>query len=178
MSNKQTIEADIPEGYKATAFRFPEAGELFINADVVVKALCKGMLRKMIVVPAEDPPARILPTQPWVWGTAVDEMDKRDTGADPDDPDEADLVVDKYMDLRLLTPSGEDVLPIRVDHYELIYDGKWISKKNRELIAQAPVMYDLLKKLSSHLRECGSISDLSTQATYIHLLVEKMEEEA
>lgn len=51
---------------------------------------------------------------PWVWGNGWD-----DPILASEDSDERGS---KYADCRLLGPDGAEVIPIRVDHYEPIWD--------------------------------------------------------
>ena len=88
---------------------------------------------------------------PWSWGDDWRVPDEIGTVYFSDGENPA---IKKYMDLALRGPSGT-VIPIRIDHYEVIYDGKPISKADRALIAAAP---DLLAALEAITRRVPILS--------------------
>jgi hypothetical protein len=56
-----------------------------------------------------------------------------------------DQNLDKYLDCGLVDNNGEVIIPLRIDHYEMLYDGFWIKKEHRDLIAAAPELLEALK---------------------------------
>ena len=82
---------------------------------------------------------------PWAW----DETNWRkiDAGGTVFSEDGKNAHVEKFMDLQL--QAGKiPVIPIRIDHYTVIYDGNPISPANRALIAAAPDLYAALEAMA------------------------------
>jgi hypothetical protein len=90
----------------------------------------------------------------WYWGEGWETVDKVGTvySNDGENPD-----IEKYMDLQLYDENGKEIIPIRIDHFEVIYDGDPIPKEVRNLITAAP---DLL--------EACELAISSIQATEIN----------
>jgi len=94
---------------------------------------------------------------PWKWGPDWGEVNGK-----PDGFDEGyDAGVPKYGDLRLVGRDGSVILPIRLDHYRVIWDQYPIhlSEADAHLIASAPELLADLKEaaelvsfLAMHLR--------------------------
>ena len=84
---------------------------------------------------------------PWSWGDDWRVPDEIGTVYFSDGENPA---IKKYMDLELRGPNGT-VIPIRIDHYEVIYDGEPIRKADRALIAAAPDLLDAAKMLLASL---------------------------
>ena len=53
---------------------------------------------------------------------------------------------EKFLDVGLRGEDGKEVIPLRIDHHSLEYDGDWISDADRRLIAAAPEMLALCEK--------------------------------
>lgn len=53
----------------------------------------------------------------------------------------------KFAALELFDANSKNVIPIRIDHYEIIYDGDPITPANRALIASAPDLLAALEEL-------------------------------
>jgi len=81
---------------------------------------------------------------------------------------------EKYADLRLMGPSGQEIIPIRIDHFEIIVDAKWsvkiIPSADRTLIAAAP---DLLEAAKAARDTCPADPDINERwnAAWNSLLV-------
>ena len=89
----------------------------------------------------------------WHWSADWAVIDKAGTVYHNDDPES---LIEKYMDLQLMC-GDKEVIPIRIDHHEVIYDGDPITPEHRALIAAAPelleacnVAYGLLTERDSH----------------------------
>ena len=79
---------------------------------------------------------------PWIWGNGWKVADKigtvyYDDGENPQ--------IEKYMDMGLKGADGEIIIPLRIDHYKMIYDGKPITPIHRNLIASAPELLEACK---------------------------------
>lgn len=88
---------------------------------------------------------------PWQWGEDCGELDSISENGNPlldrNPPSHTNLKPEKYMSCGLDAINGEPVLPLRVDHYDLEYDGYWLDKGDRILMGHAPEMYDLLHEV-------------------------------
>jgi len=76
---------------------------------------------------------------PWRWDSAWD---------DPAFDLMNEQTWDKYMDIALRGPGGRPIIPITIDHYEMIIDDLGVSlltPENRALIAEAPNLLAALK---------------------------------
>ena len=62
---------------------------------------------------------------------------------------EGNQLIDKYMGLQLMAGEKE-IIPIRIDHWQVIYDGDPISSADRRLIAAAPELLAALRDLREH----------------------------
>jgi hypothetical protein len=82
--------------------------------------------------------------RPWIWGDGWEDIDKIGTVYHNDGENPS---IEKYMDLQLYGKVGP-IIPIRIDHFEVIYDGDPINKADRRLIEAAP---DLLLACQSAL---------------------------
>lgn len=82
---------------------------------------------------------------PWIWGSDWETLEYVSSEGGGD----------KYADLALRDAGGHEVVPIRIDHYEPIWDTRHprdeLTTGNRELIAHAPddIRY-LLLLLGAH----------------------------
>lgn len=79
----------------------------------------------------------------WYWGDGWKVADK--AGRCYHDEDDKDCPFEKYMDFQLFDSEGEPVIPIRFDHYEMIYDGDPIKPEHRAMIAASPLMKKALE---------------------------------
>ncbi len=81
---------------------------------------------------------------PWKWGDGFGRLGREDFGESPED---------KYADCRLIGGDGEDVISIRIDHYEPTWDMNPCSgfaqpsKFDRALIESSPEMLAMLRRL-------------------------------
>ncbi len=77
---------------------------------------------------------------PWHWGDGW----VPETFGDGDD----EFGSEKYADLRLLGANGEEIIPLRIDHYNFFFDQassiEAIPTADRTLIASAPELYEAL----------------------------------
>jgi hypothetical protein len=84
---------------------------------------------------------------PWRWGEGWEELEEayqayededQSLEPGPNSNEYGEFRRDKYMDLRLLGADNEEVLPIRVDHYDFMFDthenGDPPCKQDREFI--------------------------------------------
>jgi len=85
---------------------------------------------------------------PWVWGSDVDDLPRE--WYEQDDEGNAPS---KYMDLSLRGTGRQIIIPTRIDHYNMNWDGPWISKADRDLIEAAP---ELLAALQACVTAAGS----------------------
>ena len=81
---------------------------------------------------------------PWRWGPDWNKVAK----AENENLDEDEFAVPKYADLGLYGKDGETILPIGVDHYQIMYDGyaNELSEADRRLIEASPDMYEACKE--------------------------------
>ena len=85
---------------------------------------------------------------PWKWQSDALDLDEVDELFQCEYPDG----LRKYMDIGLVGGArGVDIIPLRIDHYDLEYDGDWISKADRDLIAAAPDMLEALEAVLTEL---------------------------
>lgn len=90
---------------------------------------------------------------PWKWGDGFAEI------ADPSDTYD-DTKLPKYADCSLVDPHGRDIIPIRIDHGQPIWDIETDDVRpnaaDRALIAAAPFMYEAITRF---LAKVSSASD-------------------
>lgn len=84
--------------------------------------------------------------KPWRWGDGWKVADARGSvyhegGEKPD--------IEKYMNMQLFDENGKAIIPIRIDHYEMIYDGKPITPVHRALIAAVPLLLTACKRVAA-----------------------------
>ena len=77
----------------------------------------------------------------WVWGDGWDHPDLESFNNDPN----ANWP-EKYMDMGLHGAKEKVVIPIRVDHREMIWDGDLLNPSDRALIADAPQLLAELRE--------------------------------
>ena len=78
---------------------------------------------------------------PWKWGAGWAEV------CESDREGREEFAGPKYADIGLYDANGREILPLRVDHYAIIYDGYAADSKeaDRRGIDQAPAMLDALR---------------------------------
>ena len=95
---------------------------------------------------------------PWTWGEDWPTIDK--LGTVYNDEDVEGEKIDKYMDLQLYGKDGKEIIPVRIDHYEVIWDGDPIKPEDRRLIAAAPDLLVALKAMRFEIEEIAPRLDL------------------
>lgn len=83
---------------------------------------------------------------PWTWGADWPEISAADT------PGNYDGIPIKYADLALRGAGKKPIIPVRVDHYDIEWDGYAceFTDADRALIAAAPEMYAALEAVVAH----------------------------
>lgn len=119
---------------------------------------------------------------PWRWADDWKIAEKQDQARARGGPDRDDLETEKYLDLRLLGPNDEEILPTRIDHRELIVDSAldaFISRPNRALISAAPDMYEALDGLRKEVLGALKIADAEIRAalgnTNVSVILHRLE---
>ena len=79
---------------------------------------------------------------PWNWGDGWNAIDKGGSMYSSDG--EGNPHIEKYMDLQLMGGTTH-IIPLRIDHYSVGYDGDPITPADRALIAAAPELLAALK---------------------------------
>ena len=81
---------------------------------------------------------------PWMWGTEFSKLGR------------GDEEIPKFANCCLCGPDGQDIIPIRIDHGEPLWDidpGAWNgvfpTKADRDLIAAAPDLLEACRKALS-----------------------------
>lgn len=93
----------------------------------------------------------------WRWG---EDWKAADEGGSVYYSDgEGNLLIEKYMDMQLYGGNGKPIIPIRIDHFEMIYDGDPISLADRKLIAAAPLLLEALEDAYHVLADIVNASD-------------------
>lgn len=99
------------------------------------------------VTEAAERAARASPG-PWRWGDDADAI-----GEQHDQDTDDEYAGEKYLDGQLYDRDGSEILPLRIDHYRLIYDGYWIGAEDRSHVAHSRTDIPLLVR---HIRELRS----------------------
>lgn len=87
---------------------------------------------------------------PWAWG---------DDWATLERPSDNEFGGDKYAELSLIGNEGQEIIPLRVDHYEAIWDCRdprnEPSAADRDIIAHAPsdlaALLELVRELQRRI---------------------------
>ena len=69
---------------------------------------------------------------PWQWDEGANSIAEQLELTEDDE-----YAGEKFIDAELRSSSGVEIIPTRVDHHELMYDGDWISDADRAFIAHA-----------------------------------------
>ena len=94
---------------------------------------------------------------PWKWAEDWKKIDKLGTVYQGS---RGPRGIEKYMNLQLFG-EGKEIIPIRIDHYEVIYDGKPIRKADRDLIEAAPDLLEACQKVSEFHERYDTIGTIS-----------------
>jgi hypothetical protein len=80
---------------------------------------------------------------PWHWANGYDDLEEAHRAYDEDEDPEhtneyGEFQIDKYIDCQLLDADNKPIIPIRIDHYEPIWDthedGDPPCKQDREFM--------------------------------------------
>lgn len=102
---------------------------------------------------------------PWHWGDgweeAIDDDGALIIGEDAEEETGNEPI--KYADLQLFGANNVEVIPIRIDHFGVIFDGDRIAPADRKLIAAAPDLLAELVKIADAMSHFPEMA-LSVQA--------------
>lgn len=109
---------------------------------------------------------------PWRWQGDWPDVQGKAGGVD-----EHEDGYPKFADLRLLDASGQNILPIRIDHYDPLWDDDGTMAEptpaDRALIEASPDMLAELKRLNNvilaHAQGVNKLSDVAWLEQLEHL---------
>lgn len=88
---------------------------------------------------------------PWEWGAGWTNPDTFPQESEEWEPGGA-----KYADMRLLGADGSEIIPLRIDHREWLFDSRRaaaaIPEADRQLIAAAPDLYEALRQAETAIQ--------------------------